>query len=68
MEMEPSGGGVERPLRQPVGRRLPAAFARRSSKALQREMLEEEFQQGWGGWPLPTKIRHLLDRVVQMVA
>jgi hypothetical protein len=37
-------------------------------KALQREMLEEEFQQGWGGWPLPAKIRHLLDRVVKLVA
>ena len=37
-------------------------------KALQREMLEEEFQQSWGGRPLPAKIRHLLDRVVKMVA
>jgi DDE superfamily endonuclease len=46
--------------------RRPSHADRR--KALQREMLEEEFQQGWGGWPLPTKIRHLLDRVVQMVA
>jgi hypothetical protein len=46
--------------------RRPSHADRR--KALQREMLEEEFQQGWGGWPLPAKIRHLLDRVVKMVA
>jgi hypothetical protein len=31
-------------------------------------MLEEEFQQGWGRWPLPPKIRHLLDRVLRLVA
>ena len=46
--------------------RRPSHADRR--KALQREMLEEEFQQGWGGRPLPAKIRHLLDRVVKMVA
>lgn len=46
--------------------RRPSHADRR--KALQREMLEEEFQRGWGGWPLPPKIRHLLDRVVKMVA
>ena len=46
--------------------RRPSHADRR--KALQREMLEEEFQQSWGGRPLPAKIRHLLDRVVKMVA
>src|SRR5512147_512024 len=46
--------------------RRPSHADRR--KALQREMLEEEFQQGWGGWLLPAKIRHLLDRVVKLVA
>ena len=46
--------------------RRPSPADRR--KALQREMLEEEFQQGWGGWPLPAKIRHLLDQVVKLVA
>jgi hypothetical protein len=46
--------------------RRPSHADRRT--ALQREMLEEEFQQGWGGRPLPAKIRHLLDRVVKMVA
>ena len=38
------------------------------SKALQREMPEEEFQRRVGRRPLPQKIRHLLDRVVKMVA
>jgi hypothetical protein len=37
-------------------------------KALPRAMLEEEFQRSWGRWPLPPKIRLLLDRVVKMVA
>ena len=46
--------------------RRPSHADRR--KALQREMLEEEFQQSWFGRPLPPKIRHLLDRVVKMVA
>ena len=46
--------------------RRPSHADRR--KALQRELLEEEFQQSWGGRPLPAKIRHLLDRVVKMVA
>jgi hypothetical protein len=46
--------------------RRPSHADRR--KALQREMLEEEFQQCWGCWPLPQKIRHLLDRVLRLVA
>jgi DDE superfamily endonuclease len=46
--------------------RRPSHADRR--KALQRVMLEEEFQRGWGRGPLPQKIRHLLDRVVRMVA
>ena len=46
--------------------RRPSHADRR--KALQREMLEEEFQQSWGRGPLPQKIRHLLDRVVKLVA
>ena len=46
--------------------RRPSHADRR--KALQREMLEEEFQQGWGSRPLPQKIRDLLDQVVKMVA
>jgi hypothetical protein len=31
-------------------------------------MLEEEFQQSCGCRPLPQKIRHLLDRVLKLVA
>jgi hypothetical protein len=46
--------------------RRPSHADRR--KALQREMLEEEFQRCWGRWPLPQKIRHLLDRVLRLVA
>jgi DDE superfamily endonuclease len=46
--------------------RRPSHADRR--KALQREMLEEEFQRSWGRWPLPPKIRHLLDRVLRLVA
>lgn len=46
--------------------RRPSHADRR--KALQREMLEGEFQRGWGRRPLPEKIRHLLDRVVKLVA
>jgi hypothetical protein len=46
--------------------RRPSHADRR--KALQRAMLEEEFRRGWGRWPLPLKIRHLLDRVLKMVA
>jgi hypothetical protein len=46
--------------------RRPSHADRR--KAVQREMLEEEFQRSWGRWPLPQKIRHLLDRVLKMVA
>jgi hypothetical protein len=46
--------------------RRPSHADRR--KALQREMLEEEFQQSWGCRPLPQKIRHLLDQVVKLVA
>jgi hypothetical protein len=46
--------------------RRPSHADRR--KALQREMLQGEFQQCWGRWPLPEKIRHLLDRVLRLVA
>ena len=46
--------------------RRPSHADRR--KALQRAMLEEEFQRRWGRRPLPQKIRHLLDRVVKLVA
>ena len=46
--------------------RRPSHADRR--KVLQREMLEEEFQRCWGRWPLPPKIRHLLDRVLRLVA
>jgi hypothetical protein len=46
--------------------RRPSHADRR--KALQREMLEEEFQRSWGRGPLPQKIRYLLDRVVKLVA
>jgi len=46
--------------------RRPSHADRR--KALQREMLEEEFQRCWGRWLLPQKIRHLLDRVLRLVA
>jgi hypothetical protein len=46
--------------------RRPSHADRR--KALRQEMLEEEFQRGWGRRPLPGKIRQLLDRVVRMVA
>lgn len=46
--------------------RRPSHADRR--KALQREMLEEEFQRCWGRGPLPQKIRHLLDRVLRLVA
>jgi hypothetical protein len=46
--------------------RRPSPADRR--KALQREMLEEEFQRGWGRWPLPQKIRQLLDLVLRLVA
>jgi hypothetical protein len=46
--------------------RRPSHADRR--KALQREMLEEEFQRGWGEGPLPPKIRDLRDRVVKLVA
>ncbi|HMB06833.1 MAG TPA: transposase, partial [Isosphaeraceae bacterium] len=48
-----------------AGRRPPHADRR---KALQREMREEGFQQGWGSRPLPQKIRDLLDQAVKMVA
>ena len=46
--------------------RRPSHADRR--KALQRRMLEEEFQQSCGCRPLPQKIRHLLDRVLKLVA
>jgi SRSO17 transposase len=46
--------------------RRPSHADRR--KALQREMLEEEFQRCVGRRPLPQKIRQLLDRVLRMVA
>lgn len=46
--------------------RRPSHADRR--KALQREMLEEEFQRCWGRGPLPQKIRHLLHRVLRLVA
>jgi hypothetical protein len=46
--------------------RRPSHADRR--KALQREMLEEEFQRCVGRRQLPQKIRHLLDRVLRMVA
>lgn len=46
--------------------RRPSHADRR--KALQREMLEGDFQRCWGRWPLPQKIRHLLDRVLRLVA
>lgn len=46
--------------------RRPSHADRR--KALQREMLEVEFQRCWGRWPLPRKIQHLLDRVLKLVA
>jgi DDE superfamily endonuclease len=46
--------------------RRPSHADRR--KALQREMLGEEFQRCWGRGPLPQKIWHLLDRVLRMVA
>ena len=46
--------------------RRPSHADRR--KALQREMLEEEFQRSWGRRPLPQKIRRLLDQVVKLVA
>jgi hypothetical protein len=46
--------------------RRPSHADRR--KALQREMLQGEFQQCWGRLPLPEKIRHLLDRVLMLVA
>jgi hypothetical protein len=48
------------------GSRRPSHADRR--KALQREMLEEEFQRCGGRGPLPRKIRHLLDRVLRLVA
>jgi DDE superfamily endonuclease len=46
--------------------RRPSHADRR--KALQREMLEEEFQRCWGRGPLPQIIRHLLDQVLRLVA
>ena len=46
--------------------RRPSHADRR--KALQREMLEEEFQRCWGRRRFPPKIRQLLDCVVRMVA
>jgi len=46
--------------------RRPSHADRR--KALQREMIEGGFQQVWGRRQLPSKIRHLLNRVVRMVA
>jgi hypothetical protein len=46
--------------------RRPSHADRR--KALQREMLENEFQRAWGRLPLPPIIRHLFDRLVRMVA
>ena len=46
--------------------RRPSHADRR--KALQREMLEEEYQRCWGCQPLPQKIRYLLDRVLRLVA
>lgn len=46
--------------------RRPSHADRR--KALQREMLEEEFQRCLGHRPLSQKIRPLLDRVLRMVA
>jgi hypothetical protein len=46
--------------------RRPSHADRR--KALRREMLEEEYQRCWGRQPLPQKIRHLLDRVLRLVA
>jgi hypothetical protein len=46
--------------------RRPSHADRR--KALQREMLEEELQRCWGRRPLPQNIRHLLDRVLRLVA
>ena len=46
--------------------RRPSHADRR--KALQRAMLEEGCQRCWGRGPLPQKIRHLLDRVLRLVA
>ena len=46
--------------------RRPSHADRR--KALQRAMLEAEFQRCWGRWPLPQKIRDLLGRVLRLVA
>jgi DDE superfamily endonuclease len=46
--------------------RRPSHADRR--KALQREMLEAEFQRCWGRRQFPPKIRQLLDSVVRMVA
>ena len=46
--------------------RRPSHADRR--KTLQREMLAEGFQRGWGRPPLPPIIRQLVDRVVRMVA
>lgn len=46
--------------------RRPSHADRR--KALQRQMLEEGFQRGWGRLPIPPVIRQLVDRVVRMVA
>jgi hypothetical protein len=46
--------------------RRPSHADRR--QALQREMLEEEFQRCRGRRPLPQKIRRLLDRVLRLVA
>lgn len=46
--------------------RRPSHADRR--KALQREMIKEEFRQCWGRRPLPEKIRRMLDYVVRLVA
>jgi DDE superfamily endonuclease len=46
--------------------RRPSHADRR--KALQRAMVGEDFQRCWGRWPLPGKIRHLLDRVLRLAA
>src|SRR5512147_1707767 len=68
-------GGWNRPVEELSDRsaspwddasRRPSHADRR--KALQREMLEEEFQRCAGRGPLPQKIRHLLDRVLRLVA
>jgi hypothetical protein len=46
--------------------RRPSHADRR--RAVQREVIEGEFQRSWGSEPMAPKIRRLLDRVVRLVA